>query len=112
MHNNLMWTQEKKKQVINLVEQMISVTLVEGKKCWMDVLVHNENEEVMEQLGSLILVINGFIVKGRPSGILEENVCSIDFLDMKLFWIKIAYEFTLTVYTRCYQFQEKKSWRL
>lgn len=32
----------------------------------MDVLVHNENEEVMEQLGSLILAINGFIVKGRP----------------------------------------------
>lgn len=31
----------------------------------MDVLVHNEKEKVIEQLGSLTLAINGFIAKGR-----------------------------------------------
>lgn len=51
----------------------------------MDILVHNENLEIMEQLSSLILAINGFIVQGRPKGMLEKNVCNIDFYYKTIF---------------------------
>lgn len=45
----------------------------------MDVSGYNENQQVMEQLVSLIfLVINGFIVKGRPQGKLGKHTQCLD----------------------------------
>lgn len=65
MHNNFLYTQEKK-QAVNFIEQMTFCYISRGKKCWMDVLVRNENEELIEQLDSPILAINDFLVKEDP----------------------------------------------
>lgn len=118
MYNNLLWTQEKK-LAINLVEQMSFCYISRGgKKCWMDVLVHNENWEVMEQLGSLVLVISGFRVKEWPWGMFGGNVHAVGF-----FFVFFLYEFfwnqnslwiysgvRLLVYTVCYPKFQNRQW--
>lgn len=48
----------------------------------MDVAGYNEKQQIMEQLVGLIffffLVINSFIVKGRPQGKLEKHTQCMD----------------------------------